>query len=143
MVRLLVFRLVPHQCLAALLLSLSGNRLYTSIASGCSTVNVSTSDHPTKKVFTERGVHIVQVRLCNRRKYPIFHIRFPFDPQGQTPALFFAAVRRNEKKANGNWPYSFVGLSDNTIVSVENCADGTLSLKYETYRESASGTHSE
>lgn len=108
-------------------------RLFTSVATGCSDVSPATWQHPAKALLLQKGVIIERVQLCNAGKYPVFHARFPFDPQGQTEDYFnplYAAMR----KANGGAPFAFVATTDNTVVSVRYGADGRAQVDYEMYR---------
>lgn len=134
MARFLILFLVSFQCFADPIPTLSNTKLYTSIASGCSNVD-NTWSHPTEKVLIERGVNIEQVQLCNQGKYPIFHVHFPYDPNGQT-GDYFSPLFKEMKKANGKWPYSFVAIDSNTVISVKYDKAGSTILEYEMFWES-------
>lgn len=108
-------------------------RLFSAVAIGCSDVSLASWQHPVKALLAQKGVIIERVQLCNAGKFPVFHVRFPFDPQGQTED-YFGPLYEGMRKANGGEPYAFVSTTDNTIVSVRYGADGRARPDYEMYR---------
>ncbi|MGY3882326.1 hypothetical protein [Aeromonas veronii] len=67
---------------------LSDTRLYREVANNCKNVDLENWQHPTRRVLLERGVIFKKVELCNDGKYPIYHVRLPYDPAGQTQDYF-------------------------------------------------------
>ncbi len=130
MIRFLLLFLVSSPCLAEALPMLSATKLFTSLT-GCTSVNLGSWSHPTKSLLIKKGVKLEQVQLCNNKRYPVFYVDFPYDPQGQTKD-YFLPLYAEMKKANGGWPYSFVATSDNTIVSVKYEKKGMV-VDYEMY----------
>lgn len=108
-------------------------RLFTAVATGCSDVNLATWQHPAKALLVQKGVIIERVQLCNAGKYPVFHVRFPFDPQGQTED-YFTPLYAGMRTANGGGPYAFVATTDTTVVTVRYGGDGRAQVDYEMYR---------
>ncbi len=111
---------------------LDQTRLFSEIAKDCSEVDLKVWKHPTRAVLLKKEVEIVSVKLCNDRKYPIFYVRFKFDPRGQT-ADYFKPLYSEMKKANGSHPFSFVALSDNTVVNVSFRQNGYIDADFEMY----------
>lgn len=108
-------------------------RLFTSVATGCTDVAPASWQHPVKAVLQQKGVIIERVQLCNAGKYPVFHARFPFDPQGQTED-YFGPLYEAMRKANGGAPYAFVATTDNTVVMVRYGSNGHAQTDFEMYR---------
>ncbi len=119
-------------CFAEDTQSLGQTKLYKSIATGCISVDLMSWSHPTKSLLIKKGVKLEQVQLCNKNRYPVFYVEFPYDPQGQTKD-YFLPLYADMKKANAGWPYSFVATSDNTIVSVKY-QKKSMSIDYEMYQ---------
>lgn len=120
-------------CLAANLPSLGETGLFAKIVHGCTAVDLKAWRHPTRSLLLERKVAIEQVQLCNAGVYPVFFVRFPYDPQGRT-ADYFLPLYDGMRRANGGHPYSFVAISDNTVVNVRYRPDGHAAIEYEMYR---------
>lgn len=93
---------------------LSDTRLYREVANNCKNVDLENWQHPTRKVLLERGVILKKVELCNDGKYPIYHVRLPYDPGGQTQD-YFNPLYVAMYGANGKWPYAMVD-EEGTIV---------------------------
>ena len=130
--RVLLLAFITGVCFAEESQPLSQTRLFKSIATGCVEVDLSSWNHPTKSLLIKKGVKLEQVQLCNKKRYPVFYVEFPYDPQGQTKD-YFLPLYADMKKANGGWPYSFVATSDNTIVSVKY-EKKAMSIDYEMYQ---------
>jgi hypothetical protein len=111
---------------------LKDTRLFSSIAKDCSAVDLDHWQHPTRSLLLKRHVQIEKVQICNGGNYPIFFVRFPYDPQGQTKS-YFGPLFDKMRIANGGWPYSFVALSDNTVLNVSYGPTGYPDLEYEMY----------
>lgn len=108
-------------------------RLFTTVATGCSDVAPAGWQHPAKAVLQQKGVIIERVQLCNAGRYPVIHVRFPFDPQGQTEA-YFGPLYEALRKATVGTPCAFVSTTDNTVVTLRYAADGRAQPEYEMYR---------
>lgn len=113
--------------------SLGETRLFSVLLKDCLVKDLKTWRHPVRSVLEKRGVQIEEVRLCNARKYPVFFVNFPYDPQGQT-ASYFSPLYDEMRIANGRHPFSFVALSDNTVVSVSYRPNGTAKVNHEMYK---------
>lgn len=114
---------------------LKETQLYTKIATDCQPVDLQSWSHPTKSVLLKReGVTLVWVELCNQNKYPIFGVHFKYDPQGMTKN-YFIPLYLNTLKANGNWPLSFVILSDDTIINLTLKGRSEISTRYEYFSQ--------
>jgi hypothetical protein len=110
---------------------LKDTNLFSTIAKGCRTLDLTTWRHPTRTLLLEQGAEIEQVQLCNDDKYPIFFVRFPYDPQGAT-ADYFHPLFEKMRGANGGWPFSFVALTDHTVLNLRY-SKGQVAVDYEPY----------
>jgi len=116
-------------------LPLKETQLYTEIATDCQRVDLQSWSHPTKSVLVKReGVILDWVELCNQNKYPIFGVHFKYDPQGMTEN-YFIPLYLDILKANGNWPLSFVILSDDKIINLTSKAKNAISERYEYFSQ--------
>lgn len=96
---------------------LNDTRLFTTLARGCADVAPAAWRHPARAVLQQKGVQVLRVQLCNNRQYPVLHVHFPFDPQGQTEDWFgplYASLRQA-----GAAPLAFVAPRDGSIVYLE------------------------
>jgi len=114
---------------------LKETQLYTEMTTDCQRVNLKSWTHPTKSVVLKReGVTLDWVELCNQNKYPIFGVHFKYDPQGVTKN-YFIPLYLDTLKANGNWPLSFVILSDDTIINLNSKGKKEISERYEYFSQ--------
>jgi hypothetical protein len=113
---------------------LKDTELYTKLASDCHDVDLATWKHPTRTVLEKNKVPLERVELCNGGHYPIFHVQFPYDPQGQTKD-FFLPLYQEMRKANGKWAYAFVSPNDAQVVYVSYPASDAIDLNYEFFAE--------
>ena len=65
--------------------------------------------------------------LIYRKKLGLFGKRVP---TSKTQKVLYDTM----DKANGNWPFSFVATSDNTIVNVSYRSNGIYDVSYEIYQ---------
>lgn len=105
-------------------------KLFPILSKGCERLDLSTWEHPTKDVMIQRGVEIIAVQLCSDRTYPIFYVNFPYDPQGQTKDYFYPLYAAM-KSANGNWPFAFVSMKDQTIIQISTDQDGAIQTEFD------------
>jgi len=106
--------------------------LYTRLAHDCRTVDLAHWTHPTRQVLARHGVTLDKLQLCNDDRYPIYTVRFKFDPQGQTTD-YFHPLYAKMAKANGYWPFSFVDTTDDLIVDVRPDRRGNVDVDYEQF----------
>lgn len=104
-------------------------RLYKEVTYNCISADLENWRHPTKKVLLERGVILKKVELCNDKKYPIYHVRLPYDPTGKTQD-YFHPLYTAMYKANGKWPYAIVD-DEGTIVYVTYRGNTIITPDYE------------
>lgn len=93
-------------------------RLFTERALGCSDVELSSWKHQVRSVLETPDVVLRGVKLCNGGKYPVFFVEFRYDPTGDTKE-YYKRLYAKALKANGYWPFSFVALSDQVVISIE------------------------
>ncbi|WP_298162650.1 hypothetical protein [Acidocella sp.] len=96
---------------------LASTDLYAKTTHDCHSVDLSTWQHPARRVMEDAGVKIIKVELCNDGKYPIFTVGFKYDPRGQTDD-YFNPLYAKVAQANGFWPFSFVDVEDSLIIDV-------------------------
>ncbi|NLR74893.1 MULTISPECIES: hypothetical protein [Leeia] len=107
--------------------------LYTRLAKGCEEVSLQGWKHPVKGVFEHNRVKLYRVQLCNERKYPVFYVDVPYDPQGQTGDYFWP-LYESLRKANGGWPLSLVAVNNNTVIMLTWRKDGVALPEFEFYK---------
>jgi hypothetical protein len=66
--------------------------------------------HPVKEILKKHKVILYKVELHNKT-YPIFYVRFPYDPRLGHNDKYFKPLYYETLKANGFWNYSFVDRS--------------------------------
>ena len=113
------------------LAAMAGETLFqTQIASGCRSIQMAKWRHPTKEVMAGRQVRLLKAELCREDKFPVFTVKFPFDPQGATDS-YFNPLYVEMAAANGDWPFAFVDPEDNLVVTVIPSGRNTVRLEYE------------
>jgi hypothetical protein len=128
----LLFLVLPGLAAAEPPPALENTELYTTVANDCHDVDLATWKHPTRAVLESKKVPIERVELCNGGHYPIFHVQFPYDPQGQTRD-YFAPLYEQMRKANGKWPYAFVDSNDAQVLYISYRDNGTTAMDFEFY----------
>lgn len=69
--------------------------------------NIKEWQHPVKDVLSKHKVILYRVELYNKT-YPIFYVKFPYDPQFAHNDNYFRPLYYETLKANGFWDYSFI-----------------------------------
>jgi hypothetical protein len=72
--------------------------------------NIAEWHHPVKDIFHKQKVILDKVELHNKT-YPIFYVRFPYDPRLAHNDNYFKPLYYETLKANGFWDYSFIDRS--------------------------------
>ena len=72
--------------------------------------NIKEWRHPVKDILNKHQVIIYKVELHNQT-YPIFYVRFPYDPRLAHNDKYFKPLYYETLKANGFWDYSFIDRS--------------------------------
>jgi hypothetical protein len=72
--------------------------------------NIKEWHHPVKDIFHKQRVILYKVELHNKT-YPIFYVRFPYDPRLAHNDNYFKPLYYETLKANGFWDYSFIDRS--------------------------------
>lgn len=103
--------------------------LAQKIGPDCRRLDLATWKHPTRKVMEKRDVKIEWVALCKQDQYPVFGVKFPYDPRGQTRD-YFSPLYIKMMKANGNWPFSFLSEQDRLLISVVKDGPKSITLDY-------------
>jgi hypothetical protein len=83
----------------------------TSLASEVTVIsNIKEWQHPVKDIFIKHKVILYKVELHNKT-YPIFYVKFPYDPRLGHNDKYFKPLYYETLKANGFWDYSFIDRS--------------------------------
>jgi hypothetical protein len=83
----------------------------TSLASEVTVIsNIQEWQHPVKDIFIKHKVILYKVELHNKT-YPIFYVKFPYDPRLGHNDKYFKPLYYETLKANGFWDYSFIDRS--------------------------------
>lgn len=83
----------------------------TSLASEVTVIsNIKEWQHPVKDILIKHKVILYKVELHNKT-YPIFYVRFPYDPRLAHNDKYFKPLYYETLKANGFWNYSFIDRS--------------------------------
>jgi hypothetical protein len=72
--------------------------------------NIQEWQHPVKDILYKHKVILYKVELHNRT-YPIFFVKFPYDPRLAHNDKYFKPLYYETLKANGFWNYSFIDRS--------------------------------
>lgn len=72
--------------------------------------NIKDWHHPVKDVLNKQKVILYKVELLNKT-YPIFYVRFPYDPRLGHNDNYFKPLYYETLKANGFWNYAFIDRS--------------------------------
>ena len=72
--------------------------------------NIKEWRHPVKDILQRHKVTIYKVELHNKT-YPIFYVRFPYDPRLGHNDKYFKPLYYETLKANGFWNYAFIDRS--------------------------------
>jgi hypothetical protein len=113
---------------------LSSTTLYTKTVHGCQAVDLTTWQHPVRRVLQAAQAQIVKVELCNGLKFPVFTVVLPYDVDGQADR-YFHRLYAGLAEANGFWPYALVDLANNLVTTVDiERSNRTVSPAYEDFR---------
>ena len=80
--------------------------------------NIKEWQHPVKNVLGKHKVMLYKVELHNNKTYPIFYVRFPYDPWFGHNNKFFTPLYYETLKANGFWDYAFIDQSFNCKITI-------------------------
>ena len=109
----LPFIIKPRLIIASLILFILSISLAVDIspASEVKVIsNISQWRHPVKDILHKHRVIIYKVELHNKT-YPIFYVRFPYDPRLGQNDKYFKPLYYETLKANGFWNYAFIDHS--------------------------------
>jgi len=79
--------------------------------------NIKEWRHPVKDIFQRHKVTIYKVELHNKT-YPIFYVRFPYDPRLGHNDKYFKPLYYETLKANGFWNYAFIDRSFQSRINI-------------------------
>ena len=87
--------------------------------------------HKTRYVIeNHKEVQLHWVKMCRNKTYPVFGVKFDYDPQGATKD-FFHPLFREMIEANGFWPFSFIEVDDRLAIHVYQEKKFELLVDYE------------
>jgi hypothetical protein len=111
-----------HALLAGCLMLMvsSGFLLAVSVmASDVKTItNIKEWHHPVKAVLQKHHVEIFKVELHNQT-YPVFFVKFPYDPWLAHNDKYFKPLYHETLKANGFWDYALVDQSSGVRINIK------------------------
>jgi hypothetical protein len=73
--------------------------------------------HPVKNVLQKYEVILYKVELHNQT-YPVFYVKFPYDPWLGHNDNYFRPLYYETLQANGLWDYAFVDQSDGVRINI-------------------------
>ncbi len=73
--------------------------------------------HPVKTVFQKNKVELYKVELHDQN-YPVFYVKFPYDPILGHNDNYFHPLYLDTLKANGFWNYAFVDSEDGCRINI-------------------------
>jgi hypothetical protein len=79
--------------------------------------NVKEWRHPVKNVLDKHKVVLYKVELQNKT-YPIFYVKFPYDPWFGHNDNYFKPLYYETLKANGFWDYAFIDGSSQCKIKI-------------------------
>jgi hypothetical protein len=79
--------------------------------------DVSSWRHPVKDVFRKHKVLLRKVELLRNKKYPVFYVDLPYDPQTSASRSFYHQLYLELLEANGPWDYAL--QSDHDHIRIE------------------------
>ena len=80
--------------------------------------NIQEWTHPVKDVLIKNKVILFKVELYHKT-YPVFYVKFPYDPWLGHNDNFFKPLYYETLKANGFWDYSFVDHSFRCKITIK------------------------
>jgi hypothetical protein len=81
--------------------------------------NIEQWNHPVKKVLLENNVVLYKVEFLNNDTYPVFYVKFPYDPWFAHNNYFFKPLYYETLKANGFWDYAFIDSSSDCRINIK------------------------
>lgn len=102
--------------------------LKNHLGQDCRPVDPATWKHPALDVVRQRkSTHLHWVKLCASDAYPVFGVRFDFDPQGQTKDFFYP-LYLDMLAATGGRPFAFVEFQDYLLIQVRQDGPDQIDL---------------
>jgi hypothetical protein len=80
--------------------------------------NLKDWQHPVKEVLAKHKVILYKVEL-HHKTYPVFYVRFPYDPWFGHNDNYFKPLYYETLKANGFWDYSFIDQSFQCRINIK------------------------
>jgi hypothetical protein len=74
-------------------------------------------NHPVKNVLQKHNVILYKVELHDQT-YPVFYVKFPYDPWFAHNDKYFRPLYYETLKANGFWDYAFVDHSFDCRINI-------------------------
>jgi hypothetical protein len=97
------------------------NFLLVTLAAHAGEVKVITDinhwQHPVKAVLQKHKVVLYKVELHNQT-YPVFYVKFPYDPMLGHNDRYFRPLYYETLKANGFWNYALVDREDGCRINI-------------------------
>jgi hypothetical protein len=74
--------------------------------------------HPTKDIFKKNAVEVSKIELRSNKRYAIFYVKFPYDPQSSATKKYFNKLYLNILRANGWRDFSLQDNDDQITIKV-------------------------
>lgn len=80
--------------------------------------DITTWEHPTKKVFEKYNIVVDKIELLNDKTYPVFYCSFPqkIDFNDQSSKQFYLPILNKLAKENGYWDFKL--QDSNGVISI-------------------------
>ena len=62
--------------------------------------------HPVKEILINNKVKLTKILLLDNKKYPVFYVKLPYDPQSSETNSYFYQLYAEILEANAWWSYA-------------------------------------
>ncbi|MDH5218645.1 MAG: hypothetical protein OEX19_13170 [Gammaproteobacteria bacterium] len=74
--------------------------------------------HPVKEVLKTNKIKITKVKLLHNKKYPVFYVELPYDPQSSETTSYFYQLYAEILEANSWWSYALHSERDQVQIEI-------------------------
>jgi len=74
--------------------------------------------HPVKEVLIKNKVKITKLKLLDNKKYPVFYVKLPYDPQSSETNAYFYQLYAEILEANAWWSYALYVEQDQIQIEI-------------------------
>jgi hypothetical protein len=80
--------------------------------------DISAWKHPVHEVLAKHNVGLAKVELHDNKRFPVFFVKFPYDPQSSAASGYFHKLYLDVLEANGFWEYAFNDEIDGLLITI-------------------------